>query len=265
MFKRIKEDIQSVYHRDPAARNGWEIITNYPGLHAVWVHRFTHKLWHMKMKWLARTLSSVMRWFTGVEIHPGAQIGRRFFIDHGMGVVIGGTAEIGDDVTLYQGVTLGGTSWNDGKRHPTLGNNVVVGAGAQVLGPILIGAGSKIGSNSVVVKEVPENATVVGIPGRVVAREVSTKIDEQRQKIAQKYGFDAYAVADENPDPIANAIGKMLDHFHAVDTKVEEMCKEINRLGGDVCSLQLPTLNIRDFAETNLEKSDNLDDFDPKI
>ena len=163
MFSRIKEDINSVFDRDPAARTVFEVLTNYPGLHAVWVHRLSHKLWKWDLKWLARTFSTIARWLTGVEIHPGATIGRRFFIDHGMGVVIGGTAEIGDDVTLYQGVTLGGTSWKAGKRHPTLMDNVVIGAGAQVLGPITIGKGGKVGSNSVVVKDVPDNMTAVGI------------------------------------------------------------------------------------------------------
>ena len=153
MFSHIREDIKSVYRRDPAARNTLEILTNYPGLHAIWLHRISHKLWGWRLKWIARTLSTIGRFLTGVEIHPGATLGRRFFIDHGMGVVIGETAQIGDDVTLYHGVTLGGTSWKAGKRHPTLEDNVVVGAGAQVLGPITIGAGAKVGSNSVVVKD----------------------------------------------------------------------------------------------------------------
>jgi serine O-acetyltransferase len=265
MLSRLKEDIASVYRRDPAARNAWEIITNYPGLHAIWMHRLSHKFWRYRLKWLARTLSTIMRWFTGVEIHPGAKIGRRFFIDHGMGVVIGGTAEIGDDVTLYQGVTLGGTSWNGGKRHPTLGNNVVVGAGAQVLGPILVGEGSKIGSNSVVVKEVPAHATVIGIPGRVVVAKSQMRVDAERVKIAEKYGFDAYAVSDDNPDPVAHAIGRMLDHFHLVDVKVEEMCKEINRLGGDVCSPQIPILDLHEFTEGETTSTTDSDAFDPKI
>ena len=159
MFARIKEDIQCVFGRDPAARNRFEVLTAYPGVHAVIVHRFTHYLWNRDLKWLARILSHFARWMTGIEIHPGATIGRRFFIDHGMGVVIGETAEIGDDCTLYHGVTLGGTSWDKGKRHPTLGNDVVVGAGAKVLGPIKLGNGARVGSNAVVVKDVPEGAT----------------------------------------------------------------------------------------------------------
>jgi serine O-acetyltransferase len=148
MFERLREDIACVFERDPAARNGFEVLTTYPGLHAVLMHRLSHGLWNRELKWLARFLSNVARLFTGIEIHPGAQIGRRFFIDHGMGVVIGETAVIGDDCTLYHGVTLGGTSWEKGKRHPSLGRDVVVGAGAKVLGPIEIGDGVRIGSNA---------------------------------------------------------------------------------------------------------------------
>ncbi|MCC2614941.1 serine O-acetyltransferase [Aestuariibacter halophilus] len=265
MFERIKEDIDSVFHRDPAARTTFEVLTNYPGLHAIWIHRLSHRLWKANWKWLARTLSTFSRWLTGVEIHPGATLGRRFFIDHGMGVVIGETAEIGDDVTLYHGVTLGGTSWSAGKRHPTLEDNVVVGAGAKVLGPITMHKGAKVGSNSVVVKDVPANATVVGIPGRIVmqAAEKDQEKHAQRGRIARKYGFDAYAVSPDNPDPVANAIGQMLDHLHLVDTKVEEMCKAINTMGGDVCGKALPSLDIEAF-ETGHEKKDQ-DSFDPHI
>ena len=170
MFERMREDIQSVFHRDPAARNAFEVLTCYPGLHAIWIHRLSHWLWTHEWKWLARMSSNLGRWLTGVEIHPGARIGRRFFIDHGMGIVIGETAEIGDDVTLYHGVTLGGTSWNKGKRHPTLEDGVIVGAGAKILGPFTVGAGAKIGSNAVVTREVPPGATAVGIPGRVIVK-----------------------------------------------------------------------------------------------
>ena len=155
MFARLKEEIGVVFDRDPAARNTWEVITCYPGFHAMLFHRLAHWLWGVGLNWLARLVSHGSRWLTGIEIHPGATIGRRFFIDHGMGVVIGETAEIGDDCTLYHGVTLGGTSWNKGKRHPTLGKGVVVGAGAKILGPITIGDGARIGSNAVVVKDVP--------------------------------------------------------------------------------------------------------------
>ncbi|QOL25398.1 serine O-acetyltransferase [Thalassotalea sp. LPB0316] len=268
MFSRIKEDINSVFDRDPAARTVFEVLTNYPGLHAVWIHRLSHKLWKWDLKWLARTLSTIARWLTGVEIHPGATIGRRFFIDHGMGVVIGGTAEIGDDVTLYQGVTLGGTSWKAGKRHPTLMDNVVIGAGAQVLGPITIGKGGKVGSNSVVVKDVPDNMTAVGIPGRIVNpnKDEQTK---QREQVAEKFGFDAYAVSSDNPDPVAKAIGRMLDHMHLMDNKVASLCEEINRLGGDVCQEALPELRVGEFVEDEqkaAERRQNIvDEFDPQI
>ena len=168
MFRHLKEDITSVFQRDPAARNFIEVLTCYPGLHAVLIHRISHWCWQHRLKWLARFLSTVTRWFTGIEIHPGATIGHRVFIDHGMGVVIGETAIVGDDVTLYQGVTLGGTTWNKGKRHPTLQDGVVVGAGAKLLGPFIVGRNARIGSNAVVIKPVPTNATVVGIPGRVI-------------------------------------------------------------------------------------------------
>lgn len=166
----LREDINSVFNRDPAARSTLEVLLNYPGLHAMWGHRVTHWLWIHNLKLLARWLSQLIRGFTGIEIHPGATIGRAFFIDHGMGVVIGETAEVGDCVTLYHGVTLGGTSLNKGKRHPTLEDNVVVGAGAKVLGAITIGSNSRIGANAVVVKSVPPNSVVVGVPGQVVVR-----------------------------------------------------------------------------------------------
>jgi len=268
MFSRIKEDIASVFDRDPAARNTFEVLTNYPGLHAIWVHRISHKLWCKNWKWLARTLSTVARWLTGIEIHPGATVGRRFFIDHGMGVVIGGTAEIGDDVTLYQGVTLGGTSWKAGKRHPTLEDNVVIGAGAKVLGPITLGKGSKVGSNSVVVKDVPENATAVGIPGRIVNAKKSES-DNNREKVAQKFGFDAYAVSSDNPDPVAKAIGRLLDHIHLMDNKVSDLCKEVNRLGGEVCQEALPELKVGEFEEAEKaaakRRKEQVESFDPEI
>mgnify|MGYP000132223705 CR=1 FL=1 len=271
MFERIKEDIASVYDRDPAARSNLEILFNYPGLHAIWWQRLAHKLWRRNWKWLARTTSTIARWLTGVEIHPGATIGRRFFIDHGMGVVIGETAEIGDDVTVYHGVTLGGTSWNGGKRHPTLGDGVVVGAGAKILGPILVGKNARVGSNSVVVKEVPESATVVGIPGRVVINKDDKEQDEKRSKIAKKYGFDAYAVAADNPDPVANAIGRMLDHISIMDEKLNSVCSEVSKLGGDVCDQALPEITIEEaeFVEAEHKAAEQrthaLHSFDPEI
>ncbi|MBO9489211.1 serine O-acetyltransferase [Endozoicomonas sp. G2_1] len=271
MFSRIKEDIHSVFDRDPAARNVFEVLTNYPGLHAIWLHRVSHKLWRNNWKWLARSLSTFSRWLTGVEIHPGATLGRRFFIDHGMGVVIGETAEIGNDVTLYHGVTLGGTSWKEGKRHPTLGDNVVIGAGAKVLGPITIGNGGKVGSNSVVVKDVPENATAVGIPGRIVNNKPAEgqPSANDRDEIAQKYGFDAYAVSSDNPDPVAKAIGRMLDHMHLMDGKVADLCKGINQLGGNVCEQALPELKVGEFVDDEkaaaARRQAEVESFDPKI
>jgi len=171
MFSRLKSDLSIVFDRDPAARSYWEIITTYPGVHAILFHRLAHRLWKLKLYWFGRAISHIGRFFTGIEIHPGAVIGQRFFIDHGMGVVIGETAVIGDDCTLYHGVTLGGTSWKQGKRHPTLENKVVVGAGAKILGPITIGSSAKIGSNAVVISDVPANATAIGIPARVVDSE----------------------------------------------------------------------------------------------
>jgi serine O-acetyltransferase len=187
------EDIQSVFERDPSARNTFEIITTYSGVQAMLFYRLSHRLWGWNLKWLSRFVSMLARWLTGVEIHPAAKIGRRFFIDHGMGVVIGETAEIGDDCTLYHGVTLGGTTWDKGKRHPTLKNNVVIGAGAKILGPITLEDGVRIGSNAVVTKPVFANETVVGVPGRVLSDK------------SEHLSFDAYGVSNDN-DPNIEAI-----------------------------------------------------------
>ncbi|WP_236237360.1 serine O-acetyltransferase [Pseudomonas faucium] len=249
MFERLREDIQSVFHRDPAARNAFEVLTCYPGMHAIWLHRLGNALWKRDCKWLARLVSNFGRWMTGIEIHPGATIGRRFFIDHGMGIVIGETAEIGDDVTLYQGVTLGGTSWNKGKRHPTLENGVVVGAGAKVLGPFTVGAGAKIGSNAVVTKAVPAGATAVGIPGRIIVKSEDGELEARRKAMAEKIGFDAYGVSGDMPDPVARAIGQMLDHLQAVDERLEGMCGALTKMGSDYCAKELPALPEDDFSE----------------
>ena len=230
-----------VFDRDPAARNTFDVLTTYPGIHAVLMHRFTHGLWMAGLKWLARVFSNLARWYTGIEIHPGAVIGRRFFIDHGMGVVIGETTEIGDDCTLYHGVTLGGTSWDKGKRHPTLGNNVVIGAGAKVLGPIEIGDGVRIGSNAVVLKSVPADMTVVGVPGRLVG--ATHEPDDKRQAIAKKMGFDAYGATRDMPDPVATAVNGILDHIHAMDERLEDMCKGLKDLGAEVSDLDLPNID----------------------
>lgn len=239
MFEHLKEDIGCVFDRDPAARGYFEVLTTYPGVHAMLLYRFANKLWRLNLKWPSRFISFVGRWLTGIEIHPGATIGRRFFIDHGMGVVIGETAHIGDDCTLYHAVTLGGTSWKKGKRHPTLADNVVVGAGAKVLGPITLGEGARVGSNAVVVKDVPEFCTVVGIPGKVVSNPSYKKTDKKhpnhkkREKMAKRIGFDAYGTSQEMPDPVAHAINCMLDHMHATDEKMEQMCKALKSMDYD--------------------------------
>ena len=230
MFNQIKEDIAVVFERDPAARTHLEIITTYPGVHALIIHRLSHWIWRKRFFWIARFISYISRWLTGIEIHPGATIGRRVFIDHGMGVVIGETAVINDDCTLYHGVTLGGTSWNKGKRHPTLEQGVVIGAGAKVLGPITIGKGAKIGSNAVVVKDVPENATAVGIPARIIEPETN----KQRDEMAEKIGFSAYAISDNANDPMTKAIHALLDHAAAQDLKLQEVMAQLNKLGAEI-------------------------------
>src|SRR5712691_4168951 len=228
MFDRLHEDIAVVFERDPAARTTWEVLTCYPGLHAlVWHRTVANRLWRVGWRWLARWLAHWGRWLTGIEIHPGATIGKRVFIDHGMGVVIGETAEIGDDCTLYHGVTLGGTSWNKGKRHPTLGRAVVIGAGAKILGPILIGDNAKVGCNAVVVKDVPPGATAVGIPARIILDE----LDKTREEKAAKLGFSAYAVTSKaEDDPLAKAVQGMLDHSVDTDKRIELILKEIESL-----------------------------------
>jgi serine O-acetyltransferase len=254
MFERLREDIQSVFHRDPAARNAFEVLTCYPGMHAIWLHRLSGWLWRNELKWPARMVSNFGRWMTGIEIHPGAKVGRRFFIDHGMGIVIGETAEIGDDVTLYQGVTLGGTSWNKGKRHPTLESGVVVGAGAKVLGPFTVGAGAKVGSNAVVTKPVPAGATVVGIPGRIIVKS-DDQAEAKRKAIAEKLGFDAYGVSEDMPDPVARAIGQLLDHLQAMDVRVEDMGRALKSLGGEYREKELPELR-REVFDCMKERSE---------
>ncbi len=219
MFTRLREDIRAVFDRDPAARTAWEVLTCYPGMHALWIHRFARFLWDARLRWCARFVSHLGRWLTGIEIHPGATVGRRVFIDHGMGVVIGQTAEIGDDCTLYHGVTLGGTSWSGGKRHPTLGKGVVIGAGAKILGPIFVGDGAKIGSNAVVVREVPPGATVVGVPGRVV-----------EGKAASAERFAAYAVVRDCDDPYAETIRTLVQHSQELDQTVHALRAKLDRL-----------------------------------
>lgn len=225
-------------------------------MHAVILHRFNHFLWNKNLKWLARWVAYFSRWLTGIEIHPGATIGQRFFIDHGMGVVIGETAEIGDDCTLYHGVTLGGTSWDAGKRHPTLLNNVVVGAGAKVLGPITLSDGVRVGSNAVVTKNIEDNSTVVGVPGRVIHRH--DDVQQKRDKTAEKIGFDSYGATRDAPDPVATAINKMLDHIHAMDERMESMCAALKQIGADIEGNNLPDLEsctLESAAEDETEKA----------
>ena len=222
MFRQLREDIASVFERDPAARSAWEVLTCYPGLHAIWIHRIGHWYWTHGLQWLGRLTSHVGRWLTGIEIHPAVVVGRRVFIDHGMGVVIGETAEVGDDCTIYQGVTLGGTSLYRGiKRHPTLGKSVVVGAGAKVLGGFTVGDGANIGSNAVVVKEVPAGATVVGVPGRIVD-EVSA---EQK-----KAPFSAYGVVPGQEDPYLKTLQSLVDHAQELEQTVSALSEKIGRL-----------------------------------
>jgi serine O-acetyltransferase len=230
MFQRLREDIRAVFERDPAARTTWEVVTCYPGLHAlVWHRTVVRPLWRARLRWLARWLAHWGRFCTGIEIHPGAAIGRRVFIDHGMGIVIGETAEIGDDCTLYHGVTLGGTSWNSGKRHPTLGRNVVVGAGAKILGPILVGDNAKVGSNAVVVRDVPAGATAVGIPARVTTPEAQ----EKRESTAARMKFSAYGIGDDPNDPVVHAIHQLLDHAAASEDRFNRLVALLQRGGLD--------------------------------
>ena len=210
VFSQIKEDIQTIYEKDPAAENILEVLFCYPGLHALILHRIAHKLDYWKLPLIPRIISNISRFFTGIEIHPKARIGRRFFIDHGMGVVIGATTIIGDDVLLYQGVTLGGTGNEHGKRHPTLGDNIVVGSGAKVLGNIEIGSNSRIGAGSVVVDSVPENSTVVGIPGRIV-----------RQKLL----IQGQLMHNRIPDPITCQLNRLKYEIQDVKEQVEELKK----------------------------------------
>jgi len=241
MLKKLQEEFGCIFERDPAAQSYFEIFTTYPGVHAILTHRISHWLWCNGFQWPARFLAYMSRWFTGIEIHPGAKIGRRFFIDHGMGVVIGETAVIGDDCTLYHGVTLGGTSWKKGKRHPTVGNSVVIGAGAKVLGPIEVGDGARIGSNSVVLKTVPAGATVVGIPGHFVNPDRKAQ-EAKRQAIASKVGFDAYGMTSDMPDPVAHAINHMLDHIQQLDGQIEALKRALRENGIAVREAPLPEL-----------------------
>ncbi len=238
MFDRLREDIACIRERDPAARSTWEVLTCYPGLHALFFHGWAHACWLAGFRWLGRFISHVSRFLTGIEIHPGARIGRRVFIDHGMGVVIGETAEVGDECTIYQGVTLGGTSLTKGaKRHPTLGRGVIVGANSQVLGGFTVGDGARIGSGAVVVKPVPPGATAVGNPARIIAAEA----DAQREALAARMGFSAYGVT-QGDDPVAQAMKGLIDnaagHEHQIALlwqAIEKLSQRARELPGDDC------------------------------
>lgn len=268
----IKEDINTVLERDPAARNQVEVLLTYPGIHALLAHRLAHKFWCNEQKFIARYISYLARMATGIEIHPAAKIGRRFFIDHGMGVVIGETAEIGNNVTLYQGVTLGGVSLNEGKRHPTIADNVIVGAGAKVLGPFTVGKNAKIGSNAMVIKPVPEDATMVGSAARMLVKktEQSTeqKTDENNrvidkksltekecQKIHLTKAFNAYGLdielANSSQDPVAEAFAKMLSHVQQSEARLDELQKALCKLDPDFCTKEYKTLSADELSLIN--------------
>ena len=218
MFRQIKEDIAVALEKDPAARNALEVLILYPGVHALVTYRVTHWLWGIGFKFIARTLSQLSRWVTGIEIHPAAIIGKRFFIDHGMGVVIGETSEVGDNVFVYQGVTLGGLATKKGKRHPTISNDVVIGAGAKILGPIKIGCNTKIGSGSVVLQNVPEYSTVIGVPGRVVFSGISSDLEDDDE-------------TESFPDPVARAIECMLDRLPKMEKEIRQLKETLKENG----------------------------------
>ncbi|MGP9455845.1 serine O-acetyltransferase [Psychrobacter sp. PG1] len=279
MKKDLKEDIDAVFNRDPAARNSLEVILTYPGIHALVLHRGAHYLWNHEQKLAARVISYGSRIITGIEIHPAAKIGRRFFIDHGMGIVIGETAEIGNDVTLYHGVTLGGVSWNNGKRHPTLEDGVIVGAGAKVLGPFTVGKGAKIGSNAVVVKAVPAGATMVGSAARMISdhhdekgNPIVKKVDDakQQEKVAQaastdngidkksidekatnrsarETAFQAYGIDPSSQDPVAEAFAKMLEHIQQSENRLDQLQAAMCKIDPNFCKKEYDKLCLEDI------------------
>lgn len=223
----LREDLRCVFERDPAARSTLEVLTTYPGLHAVIFHRLAHRMWRRELRFTARFLSFLGRTLTNVDIHPGARIGRRFFIDHGACVVIGETAEVGDDVTLYHGVTLGGTSWNKGKRHPTLMDGVVVGAGAKILGPITVGERARVGANSVVVKDAPADCTVVGVPGRIV----------DQRPVSLRSGTGIALDHNQLPDPVARSIQCLVQRIDALETELRQLRHEPIPIHGENCKV----------------------------
>jgi serine O-acetyltransferase len=250
MFARLREDIACIRERDPAARSTWEVLTCYPGLHALVMHRWAHACWTAGLRWLGRFVSHVARFLTGIEIHPGATIGRRVFIDHGMGVVVGETAEIGDECTIYQGVTLGGTALVKGaKRHPTLARGVIVGANAQVLGGFTVGEGARVGSGAVVVKPVPPGATAVGNPARIIAAD----LDAQREAAAAKMGFSAYGVT-QGDDPVAQAMKGLIDNASGHEHQIALLWQAIEKL-----SLRSRELPSEDCVPEDAQKGETFD------
>jgi serine O-acetyltransferase len=246
MFDRLRDDIACIRERDPAARSAWEVLTCYPGLHALVLHRRAHWCWSHGWRWAGRFISHLGRFLTGIEIHPGATIGRRVFIDHGMGVVIGETAEVGDECTIYQGVTLGGTSLGKGtKRHPTLGRGVIVSAGAKVLGSFTVGDGARVGSNAVLLQPVPAGATAVGIPARIVQKSA----DAAREEVAAKMGFSAYGVT-QGDDPVALAMKGLIDHAAGHEHQIAMLWQAIEKLSSRSRELPMPECVPQDAALT---------------
>ena len=235
MFNSLFDQVDSIIARDPAARNRLEVITCYPGLHAIWLHRISHFLWSLGLKWIARLLSVFARFLTGIEIHPGATIGRRVFLDHGLGIVIGETTEIGDDCTIYQGVTLGGTSLYKGvKRHPTLGKDVVISAGAKVLGGFTVGNGARVGSNAVVLKEIPAGATAVGIPARVLHPDLPKSSDSKTKEY-----FSAYGITPNVDDPVSMALKGLIDASLEQEAKIVALEQALAKLGNPASDTNL--------------------------
>lgn len=246
MFSRIREDIASIIERDPAARTAWEVLTCYPGLHAIVMHRWARWCWTGGLKWPGRFISHIARALTGIEIHPGATIGRRVFIDHGFGVVIGETAEVGDDCTIYQGVTLGGTSLNKGaKRHPTLGRGAIIGAGAKVLGGFTVGEGAKVGSNAVVVKEVPPGATAVGNPAHIVQKDAGKQREEAAARVFAAYGV----TPNTDEDPLSTALHRLIDHAVAQEQQMQKVIAAL-KAAGIRCEV-LPQVDKFDAEQLN--------------
>ena len=284
--KDLKEDVDAVFTRDPAARNSLEVILTYPGIHALILHRGAHCLWNHEQKLAARVISYGSRIITGIEIHPAAKIGKRFFIDHGVGVVIGETAEIGNDVTLYHGVTLGGVSWNNGKRHPTLEDGVTVGAGAKVLGPFTVGKNAKIGSNAVVVKPVPAGATMVGSAARMISdyhdekgNPLTAKVQDakQQEKAAQAgeanhshikegtpttkrtHTFRAYGIDPHSQDPVAEAFAKMLEHIQQSENRLDQLQSAMCDIDPNFCKKEYDKLCLEDLdviGRTDVDTAD---------